>query len=160
MPLTLRPVTESDEIFLFNLYASTRKEELDTWGWDLAQRTAFLEQQFQAQRRSYQMQFPQAVHRIIIQDGDPIGRMMVFRSEHEIRLVDISVLPESRNAGIGTGLLQDLLNEASESGTPVRLQVLKANPAIRLYERLGFAVVGDDGLYLQMEATAEEHKDG
>lgn len=154
MCLTLRSVAPSDEAFLFELYASTRKEELDAWGWDMDQRKSFLEQQFRAQRQSYRIQFPQANDRIIIKGARAVGRMMVFRRQNEFRLIDITLLTEFQNAGIETRLLRDLLKDALAAGKPLRLQVLKTNPAVRLYTRLHFAIVGHDDLYLQMEVEA------
>ncbi|MHC4695586.1 MAG: GNAT family N-acetyltransferase [Planctomycetota bacterium] len=151
MSLNLRLARPNDEHFLFELYADTRKEELDAWGWHGEQRQTFLEQQFAARQQSYSVQFPTADHRIILDAGQPIGRMLVHRTEDEFRLVDIALLSEHRNTGIGAHLIRELLLEAGKANKPARLQVLKGNPAVRLYERLGFVLVGDDGLYLQME---------
>lgn len=155
MRLILRSVAPSDEAFLFEVYASTRKEELDAWGWDDTQRKAFLEMQFRAQHMSYRAQFPNADHQIILKGDRPIGRIMVTRTDNEFRLVDIALLSESRGSGIGTQLVKAIIDEASQAGKPLRLQVLRTNPAARLYERLGFTVVGDDGLYVQMEIAAD-----
>ena len=155
MRLILRSVAPSDDAFLFRLYASTRKEELDAWGWDDEQRKAFLEMQFRAQHMSYRAQFPNADHQIILKDDQPIGRIMVTRTDDEFRLVDIALLWESRGSGIGTQLVRALVEEASRAGKPLRLTVLRTNPAARLYERLGFTVVGDNGLYFQMEIAAD-----
>ena len=151
----LRSATLSDEAFLFELYASTRKEELDAWGWDDAQRKEFLELQFRAQHMSYRAQFPNADHQIILEDDRPIGRIMVNRTDDEFRLVDVALLSECRGSGIGTRLVRALVDEASRAGKPLRLQVLRTNPAARLYERLGLTSVGDDGLYVQMEIAAD-----
>ena len=154
MSLSLRWACSDDEAFLYELYAGTRKDELDAWGWGIAEQRAFLQQQFRAQQQSYALQFREADQHIIVQSDRPIGRMIVLREDEEFCLVDIALLPEHRNKGIGGRLIRNLLEKASQAGKPVRLQVLKASPAIRLYQRLGFAVVGDDGLYLQMRASA------
>ena len=157
---SLRPVDSSDEPFLFELYASTRAEELDEWGWDAQQRQLFLDQQFRAQQRSYEVQFPEVDHRIVTKNGHTIGRIMVHRAVDGFRLIDIALLPAYRNGGVGTHLVQALLDEAAAAGQPVRLHVLRTSPAIRLYRRLGFAVVGDDGMYLEMMARASRGEDG
>ena len=91
-----------------------------------------------------------ADHQIIVAAGQTIGRILVSRDEDAYRLIDISLLPRYRGSGIGTQLLRGLLCEALDAQKPVRLSVLKINPAARLYERLGFVVTHDDGLYLQM----------
>ena len=106
--------------------------------------------QFNAQRQQYDEVYPQAENGIVLRNDRPVGRMLVNRSEHEITLIDIALLPEYRNAGIGTDLVQKLLAEAFVARKPVRLHVWKSNPAMRLYERLGFSVVGDQSAYLEM----------
>ena len=80
-------------------------------------------------------------------NGQPAGRLYVDRGANEIRIVDIALLPEYRNAGIGSGLLDDLLAEAPQAGKPVRIHVEKFNPAMSLYRRLGFVAAGEEGAY-------------
>jgi ribosomal protein S18 acetylase RimI-like enzyme len=150
----LRSAVAEDQSFLFELYCSTRAEEVALWGWDAAQQEAFLGMQFKAQRQGYATEYPDAEHRIILVDGREAGRILVSRSELEILLVDLSLLPVHRGFGIGTRLIRDLLSEGVTTGRPVRLQVAASNPqAIRLYERLGFLKVADYGVYFQMECT-------
>ena len=150
--IALRPVLPDDEGFLLSVYASTRSAEVAMWGWAAAQQELFLKMQFKAQSQSYQAQFPQAEHQIILCDGEPAGRLMVNRSDEAILLVDIALLPPFQNRGIGTTLMRQLFKESAETRKPVRLQVLKFNQhAERLYTRLGFAQTGDNGMYLDME---------
>jgi GNAT superfamily N-acetyltransferase len=151
MPVTLRPVAASDQDFLFEVYASTRREEIAAWGWNAAQQDAFLKMQFTAQQRAYEMQYPDASHDIIALGGEQVGRLLVARSSAEILLTDISLLPEHRGKGIGSELIGKLLDEAQRTSRSVCLQVLRNNPAARLYARLGFVQTGEDALYLQME---------
>lgn len=144
----LREVTPEDEPFLFEVYASTRIEELEGVGWDDAQKQAFFKMQFVARERSH----PRVDDRIILLNGRPIGRMMVDRSEVAILLRDIALLTEFRNAGIGSRLLQDLMKEATSSGKPIQLHVVASSPAVRLYERLGFCRSGEEtAAYLEMK---------
>jgi ribosomal protein S18 acetylase RimI-like enzyme len=149
--VTLRPAGPDDEPFLYQLYCSTRAEEMAAWGWDPAQQEMFLKMQFRARQLGYQGQSTNADSRIIERGDRPIGRLLVFRSESEICLADIALLPEFRGAGIGTALINELLAEAREAGKPVTLHVEKTNPAGRLYQRLGFSVVEDTGVYFKME---------
>jgi ribosomal protein S18 acetylase RimI-like enzyme len=151
MTVKLRPASPDDEPFLYDLYCSTRAEEMAAWGLDEAQQKTFLELQFNARQRHYEIAFAGADHRIILCDDRPIGRMLVYRSEREIRLVDIALLPERRSGGIGASLIQALLEEASSIGKSVTLHVDKLNRAARLYERLGFKVIGDTGGSHKME---------
>ncbi len=157
-PLTFRPTCPEDDEFLFQLYSSTRTEELEAWGWDTQQPESFLRMQFEAQRRSYQTRFPGGEQQLILFEECPVGQIFVVRKEEEIRLVDITLLPEHRNRGIGTSLIQNLLVEASQERKPVRLFVVKFNPAVRLYERLGFKKTDDTGIHFLMEWSQESSK--
>ncbi|HKG46065.1 MAG TPA: GNAT family N-acetyltransferase [Pyrinomonadaceae bacterium] len=145
--LSLREATPEDEPFLFEVYASTRIEELAATGWNDEQKQAFIRMQFVARERSQ----PRVDDRIILLNGQPVGRVMVDRSEAAILLRDIAVLTEHRNAGIGSRLLQDLMKEAASAGKPVQLHVVASSPAVRLYERLGFSRSGEEAAYLEMK---------
>jgi len=149
----LRPVSESDDRFLRRVYASLREDELALVSWDEAQREAFLRQQFDAQDTHYREHYDGASFDVIEVEGEPAGRLYVARWEDEIRIMDIALLPEYRGAGSGTRLLRDLLDEGARTGKRVSIHVEKNNPALRLYECLGFAAVADRGVYLLLEAT-------
>jgi len=145
--VTLRPVAPGDEGFLYRVYASTRQEELAPLPWSEAQKAAFLRMQFEAQHRHYHEHFPDAAFLVIVREGRPVGRLYVDRRREGIRIIDIALLPEQRGAGIGTNLLRGLLAEGDRLGKPVSLHVEHLNPAVRLYERLGFRRIGDPGVY-------------
>jgi ribosomal protein S18 acetylase RimI-like enzyme len=146
--LSLREATVEDEPFLLEVYASTRIEELEGLGWDDNQKQVFIKMQFLARERSY----PRVDNRIILLNGRPVGRMMVDRDDASILLRDIALLTEYRHAGIGSRLIQDLMKEATAAGKPIDLHVVSTSPAVRLYERLGFRLSGDEtAAYLQMK---------
>jgi len=149
--VTLRPVSAGDEPFLFRLYASTRMDELAIAPWDDSQREAFLRIQFAAQQQHYQNHFPEAEHQLILIGGRPAGRIYVARRTDEIRILDIALLPEHRNGGIGGFLIKEIMSEGSQTGKPVRIYVESFNPSLRLFERLGFSSVQDIGTHLLME---------
>jgi len=149
--LEKRPITPSDASFLFELYASTRADEMRAWGWDEQAQRAFLHLQWTAQQRSYAAQFPDADHRLLTHRDLRAGRILVSRTAQEVLLVDLTLLPELRGQGFGTALLQDLQRESAETGKPLRLSVLKTNLARRLYARLGFTQTGGNELYDYME---------
>ena len=152
MAISLRLARQADQEFLFKLYASTRLAEVEAFGWNPRQQDAFLRMQFNAQRRWYETAYPAAVEQIVELNQEPAGRLLVAKSGGAVAtLVDISLLPEHRGAGIGGHLLRGLLDRCNQEQTNLRLQVLKTNPAARLYERLGFLKVGEDELYLHME---------
>jgi ribosomal protein S18 acetylase RimI-like enzyme len=149
--LTLRPVGPRDEEFLYRVYAGTRVEELAVVPWDEAQKEAFLRLQFDAQSRWYREHYARATYEVVLVDGEPAGRLYLHRGETEIRIVDIALLPEHRGSGVGTSLLSDLLAEADAAGKRVTIHVERFNPALHLYERLGFEVAEDKGAYLFLE---------
>jgi len=146
----LRPASAGDEAFLFELYCTTRKEEIAAWGLDSSQQEILLRMQFNAQRQHYESAYDGLEHSIIMVGHRPTGRMMVYRSGQEFVLVDIALLPDARGMGIGAALIADLLTEAERAGKPVSLHVAKDNRARRLYERLGFEICEDTGMYFKM----------
>ena len=158
--ITLRPVHAGDEEFLYGVYASTRQEELAQTGWGEAQREAFLRQQFDAQSRYYREHYQDTSFDVILADCRPIGRLYVARWPEEIRIVDIALLPEYRGAGVGTAMLGELISESEASAKPLSIHVERFNPALRLYERLGFREVEDKGVYLLMQRAPETRRLG
>ena len=149
--ITLRPVQEPDQLFLAALYASTRADEMALVDWPAETRQAFLRMQYDAQTGYYRQVFPDMDYRIILRDGSAIGRIIVHRAAEEIRLVDVALVPEARNVGIGTGLIGELLDEAQETHKPLRLHVETFNRARHLYIRLGFHELENNGIYSHME---------
>ncbi|MFH0342562.1 MAG: GNAT family N-acetyltransferase [Chromatiales bacterium] len=154
MALTFRPIGPDDQAFLLEVYASTRGEELALADWDEDQKTHFLQMQFNAQHRYYQDYYTDTDFLIILLDELPVGRLYLARWPGEIRIVDLALLPAHRNAGIGRRILRDVLAEAGRAGKPVRIHVEKLNPALRLYERLGFTRIADKGVYWFLEWNA------
>lgn len=151
MNFALKPYSPDDQDFLFRLYADTRTQEMSLFGWPAAQQETFLRMQFNAQQHWYGMAYSGGDHQIVLVEGQPVGRILVFRESGANRLVDIALLAPFRGHGIGTQLLRDLIGKSSQENLPVALQVLKNNPARHLYERLGFVITGEDGMYYQME---------
>jgi ribosomal protein S18 acetylase RimI-like enzyme len=150
-PIVLRPEEPTDEPLVFDLYASTREEELAMTGWDDAARAAFLSMQFRAMRQGYASMFPRGQFSIILRDGKPAGRLVVDRTGDEIHVVDIVISPAQRGQGIGARIIKALVEEARQSQKPVRLQVFKNSRAIAFYQRLGFSRTSETDLYEQLE---------
>ncbi|MGH7266816.1 MAG: GNAT family N-acetyltransferase [Candidatus Rokuibacteriota bacterium] len=151
--ITFRAIRPDDASFLYEVYASTREDELRPVPWTPAEKAAFLRQQFHAQHTCYRQHHAAARFDVIELEGRPIGRLYVDRRPDEVRIVDIALLPAHRGAGIGTGILRGLLSEAAASGRPVRIHVEQTNPARRLYQRLGFVRIADHGIYQLLECT-------
>ena len=149
--LALRPVAAGDEPFMLRVYAGTRAEELAGVPWSAEQKAAFVAQQFAAQSAHYAQHYVGMSADVILIDGKAAGRLLVARWPEELRIVDIALLPEYRGNGVGTSLLRDLLAEADAAGKRVTIHVERLNPALRLYERLGFSLAEDKGVYLFLE---------
>ncbi|WP_049761888.1 GNAT family N-acetyltransferase [Candidatus Korobacter versatilis] len=148
--VTLVPRQDGDAEFLYRVYASTRAEEVAQTGWPMEMQEQFLRMQFNAQTSAYAMQTPTAEHSIIHVHGEPAGRMILERTTTELHLVDIALLPEYRNLGVGSLLMGDLLAEAEQSDRKIHLYVERFNPALQWYERMGFVAVTEGPIYLEM----------
>ena len=152
---SFRPVTAADESFLIGVYGSTRAEELALTNWDDNQRNAFLKMQFSAQQSHYREHYPEGVHLIILVEGVAAGRLYIADIAAEIRILDITVLPEHRNMSIGTQIIKELMAEAAAIGKPLRIYVESYNRSRGLFERLGFVKAGESGYSYLMEWRAE-----
>ena len=157
--VTFRPAITDDESFLLGVYGSTRLEELALTGWDDAQRNAFVKMQFEAQQSHYRQYYPEGEHLIMLVNGEPVGRLYVADQKEEILILDITILPEHRNAGIGTPILTELKSEAAVTGKPLRIYVETFNPSLRLFERLGFIKSEESGINYLMEWRAGDTKE-
>ncbi len=151
MKITLRPVTKNDFPFLKKLYRSTREPELDLTNWTELEKDAFIEFQFSAQHTHYSQAYDNAEFNIIEFYGCDAGRLYLWETEHQIRIMDIAVLQEYRNKGIGTFILTGLINTSEIRGKKLNIHVEYNNPALSLYQRLGFKKTDDTGVYYFME---------
>ena len=148
----LREFDENDNEALYRIFVDSRNDLLNAVAdWGEAQRKEFLHGQFRAQQDQYRRQYPTARFDMIVADGKVVGNFYVAPGDDEILLVDINLLPGLRNQGIGRALLQDLLDESERSNKPVSLHVMRGNPAIQLYQRLGFRPVGEQDVHCRME---------
>lgn len=153
MNLQLRSETPADLEFLYWLYASTRAHEMALTAWDAAQQESFLRMQFNAQREHYRRYYPGASFQVIEYQARPIGRLYVDRWDKEIRVMDIILLPEYCGQGLGSQILRAVLEEGQRAGKIVTVHVERFNPARRLYQRLGFNLAEDKGVYHLMRWT-------
>lgn len=144
--ITFRQIKIKDFEFLWQLHnAALKKYIAATWGWNEAR-----------QRRLFSESFNVDDGQIVVAGGKDAGFLRVSEKETEIVLISIRLLPQFQNQGIGTKLIKDVLNEASRKNKPVCLQVLKTNPAKRLYEKLGFRVFGETETHFLMRFPVGE----
>jgi ribosomal protein S18 acetylase RimI-like enzyme len=150
----LRPVVMDDGGFLFSVYASTRTEEMQLTDWSDEQKESFLQMQFDAQTGHYSAYYPNAKYQVIECDDVPVGRLITENRGDHFLIMDIALLPEYRGSGIGTFLVEQLKQEAVCLQLPLVLRVEFFNPAIRLYDRLGFVTTRQvNSVYQEMVWT-------
>jgi len=152
--ITLRPVDETDEDFLIELYKSSRGDDLRGLDWSEDRISEFLEMQYEAQR-NLQDDNGHVIEQLVLMKGRPIGRLSIAAGADEIRCIDLSLLPEYRNQGRGTLLIQRLQEQARSATLPLHLQVIRFNRAVNLFERLGFRRTSETGTHFQMEWLPE-----
>ena len=115
------------------------------------QKRAFLVQQFGAQRSHYRAHFPDSAFDLIELRGKPIGRLYLDERETRVHVIDIALIPDNRDAGIGTLILTAIQDRARARGKGVGIFVERINPAKSLYDRLGFKVIREEDIYLEMD---------
>lgn len=155
MMITLRPVEEKDESFIETVYRSTREEELNFTNWGEQQKQAFIRMQSIAQLAEYKTKFPGAAFRIIVYKKRDAGRYYIWENDREIRLLDITLLPQFRAKGIGAFLLGELIKKSNKVQKKISLHVEPDNRALQLYSRLGFIHVKNNGRHFYMERSPE-----
>jgi ribosomal protein S18 acetylase RimI-like enzyme len=149
--VTIRPVQDSDDEFLLKVYGSTREQELAQVPWTAEQKQQFVRMQYEAQKNHYAAQHPHASHEIICLEGDAAGRLYLDRTGEKFHILDITLLPEHRNRGAGSFLLGQIMAEAKEAGKPVSIFVETYNPSLRLFQRLGFTPIQQEGFHLLLQ---------
>lgn len=139
--LTFRPASLVDQAWLYSLKRDTLKLYVEqTWGkWEEAD-----------QARRFAAGFDPTVIQIIQHSGHDVGALSVVLHHDHLFLADISLRPEAQGQGFGTQAIEHVINQARAAGKPVRLQVLKVNPAQQLYLRLGFRIMGENATHRLM----------
>jgi ribosomal protein S18 acetylase RimI-like enzyme len=153
--ITFRPETEEDREFIYRLYASTRSMEMQVVPWTDEQKDLFCRQQSDAQRSHYHKMYEGTEYLIVLREGEPIGRLYLHSVDGDFRVLDIALLPEHRGSGIGGMLMRDVMDKAAERNEIVSIHVEQYNPAMHLYQRLGFVPIEQYGVYLLMEWRPE-----
>jgi len=153
--IRLRAVEPADDSFILSVYASTRADEMRQVPWTVEQKDAFVRMQYSAQKGHYAAAYPRASHDVICVEETSVGRIYLDRSEDVFHILDITVLPQYRDQGIGSELLRRLLAEAGHSGKAVTIYVETFNPSVRLFERLGFQKDEEKGFLLRMKWQAK-----
>jgi GNAT superfamily N-acetyltransferase len=142
----LRPATAGDFALIHAARALGLQEHVARiWGWDEAD-----------QRARFRAAFDPDQYQVVVVDGRSVGAISVRRADDVVLLADLEILPPWRGQGIGTALVRQVVGEAHACALPVTLQVLRGNPARRLYERLGFVVTGETATHVTMRLAPPE----
>jgi len=147
LAFALRPASPDDIDFEHHLYASTR-DDLRPLGPEVF--NGLVGMQFRAQTMSIKLDHPQAERKIVVVENEPVGRLIIDASGSGIEVLDVALLPQFRGNGLGTSVMRGVMTQADHLGRAIRLHVEKQSRAVRLYERMGFVICGDVGMYFTM----------
>jgi GNAT superfamily N-acetyltransferase len=138
---TSRPATPADSELTYQIKKAALGPYIaQVFGWDEARQLGFHAEEYLA-RNSH----------ILLDRSQPIGWFAAHREDRMFFIDHLYLLPSVHGQGIGTRILQMLLQTADTDGLVARLDVLKVNPARRLYERCGFSIIGANDYFFHME---------
>lgn len=129
---------DDDYTFLFTLFSQNKRIEL---GWQFAEPALIdpiLEMQWNARIHYYNQKFPLAICYIFLLNNTPVGQLTVQHEQDHIHIIDISVLHDYQNQGIGSAIIKDLQMTAKQTNHFITLHVSTSNSAHFLYLNLGF----------------------
>jgi len=142
MKINLRKIKTEDFEFLWQVHNAALKNYVTkTWGWNEERQQQLFRENFETERA-----------KIIVFEGEDAGFLDVAERETETVLISMRLLPKFQNKGIGTKIIQNVLNESHRKNKTVRLQVLKINRAKTLYNRLGFEVYDETETHFLMRS--------
>lgn len=139
MEIKFRQATDADLSFLDAVYTTCMKKHVERiypWKSEL-----------------FSQNFEPSLTQVIIVNGVEVGMVRVSQENNELYLGDIAILPAFQNQGIGTAIIQGILDDAMARNLSVRLRVLKQNPAKRLYKRLGFVTLAETETHYIMRSS-------
>jgi ribosomal protein S18 acetylase RimI-like enzyme len=155
--ILLKERTENDSEFFMELFGEIKSSELHLDTWPEQIRHQMIVMQFQAFEKYMKAEFPESVDFLITYQSENAGRLQLNKNEEGIRIINISLLPSFRNLGIGSAIIQDILSESNSKGISVYLEVDKINPALNLYSRLGFKIIGENEIKYSMIYSPEKN---
>ena len=141
MDFAIRQGVIADEEWLYKLYSSTMRAYIEqTWGWD---------EEFQ--RNGFQANLHPTKFQIVIVNDADVGAYLVNEEDSHYWLEMLLVSSEMQGKGLGTSIVNKIQAETEKVGKPIKLSVLKVNPAKEFYSRLGFCVFDQDESFFKME---------
>jgi GNAT superfamily N-acetyltransferase len=114
-----------------------------TFGWDDREQQALFDESFAPE-----------LYEVIQVDGEDAGVLALETNEVEIWLGLIEIQPRFQGQGVGTSIVEWVLQRCAEANKPVALRVLRVNRSARLlYERLGFVADREDDVRVYLRAA-------
>lgn len=143
--VVLRPATQADaKLFYAVIHQTMRSFIVATWGaWD--------EDRVRRESKDDSAS-PNAM--VVQVEGQDIGVLLVEEEPTHLQVRQVYLLPQYQKQGIGGQLLGLVVKRSAASAKPVRLRVLRVNPAKQFYEKLGFEVTDEDNDFFHMERAA------
>jgi ribosomal protein S18 acetylase RimI-like enzyme len=149
MDVRLRACRTQDFTFARGLYFETMRWAIERlFGWDEAH-----------QEESFAGWFKPDEVSIITADGPDVGWIQQRPERDAIFLGSIYVIPTMQGKGIGTHVIRKLVALARSRSQTVTLAVMKINPAVGLYERLGFRITSQDEYKFYMRTGDRQSAD-
>jgi ribosomal protein S18 acetylase RimI-like enzyme len=134
--------TEDERAWLFDLHERTMKEYVEkVYGWDVKREQAYFDNRILFER----------YHLILAKYGEKIGAINFYHIENSIKINRIEVLPDYQNKGIGSAVLDQIIEKAKKENKNVELRVFKINPAFKLYARKGFKTYKETDTHYYMK---------
>lgn len=146
-----RPVQADDEPFLKSLFATTEYERLPLAKLEPSLVKKILRTEFNGHHQYFDQVDCEKSDALLLVNGQPVGRLIVLQNQDEIRLADLALMPEVRNRGLGTALIESLQVQARLSNRPLRLTVMKDSRARNFYRRMGFYKCDETETHLLLE---------
>ena len=158
MQITLQPeaLTPETGSLAYQLFAVDKLAEFAAIGLPQPQAEALVQMQWRGRTLTYANQYPGAEDwTISLEDGTPVGRYLLQKTPQGVRMVDFAILPGWRGQGIGTQVLQQLIQSTAATESIFSLRVEKNNRALYLYKRLGLTIISSDEISFEMEWKPE-----
>ncbi|MCP1997250.1 GNAT family N-acetyltransferase [Flavobacterium sp. HSC-61S13] len=138
--ISRRPATNNDLSFLLHL----RKDTMSTY---LRESQLDHSESGHLDRIHYAFEYAE----IILLHQKPIGLLKTRLEDSILEIIQIQILPEFQKLGIGSQLILNIIRQATLKNLTVHLSVLQVNPALRLYQRLGFLQKAQHNVMIKME---------
>jgi ribosomal protein S18 acetylase RimI-like enzyme len=137
MKITISTTIEDDLAILNNIYTENMRD--------------YVEQNYPWDCDLFKSKFVADDYTVILQQREIIGFFKTVPEDSCLYLGEIQIKRDYQNKGIGTKVLQSIIQQAKVKYQRIWLRVLKGNPAIKLYQRLNFEVFTETKTHYKMQ---------